>query len=612
MRFSRSWINWWAEGIITVYWEMLHMRAPILLLLAISLANAACEGSISQPVPAVVGNGGGIVNVTMSLADGPGRIFISAYPRSGVSTQESAELAIAYASSLSRPGGPCDVLVDFSSNPSTSYIDGPSAGAALTVMGYALLENRTLRNDTVITGTIEADGTVGAVGGLYEKAKGAAGMGASYFVTPVENIYEMMILREVEGRYGIEILQAQSVEEIIGFMTENRSISQEGLVVRARVVPDVPLYNSSGMERFASVAGKMVAYGEALVQNISSNDNESAAVKEFYGAEIKRQRGIMEKGYHFTAANEAFLNFIDLSTILAISSSDPDLPRKKGEAGICLSGIRKPEMTELNFEWLAGADQRQGWAYDKLENTDIDDLAIVDEKYVAYNELMYAQAWCLVAKELIENAPQGGRKINESAWKGIAKKRIDEARARGPADSDGINRLNIAQDAYERGRYAEAIFDAAYVISAMDAAALSPDEGNISLLVNESRKSLWGRVYQSHAAFLLAQNQSAIAYRTALFAEGLDSATGEMQAAMEYMDGQDKPAPAEEGTPDEPDYSMVLLIAAAISIFLFLVLLFILTRGRHGAESARPGKAHRAEQKKGRARVPIKGSRPEA
>ena len=44
------------------------MRLTLIALIAFSLSFAACEGAIHQRVPAVVGDGGGLVNVSMSLA----------------------------------------------------------------------------------------------------------------------------------------------------------------------------------------------------------------------------------------------------------------------------------------------------------------------------------------------------------------------------------------------------------------------------------------------------------------------------------------------------------------------------------------------------------------
>ncbi|MFH0885457.1 MAG: S16 family serine protease [Candidatus Micrarchaeota archaeon] len=584
------------------------MRRAVLLLLIISLSWAACTGNITQRVPAVVGNGGGLINVTISLAQGPGQVYISVFPRSGVTTQESIEQAVSYAYSLAESDEGCDVLVNFGANPSTDYIDGPSAGAALTVMTYALLANKSLRNDTVMTGTIGPSGVVGPVGGLYEKAKGAAQMGAKYFITPVENVYEIMVLREIESSYGIKILQAGNIEEVIGFMAENRSIEQEGLSIRDREVPNIPDFESSGMESFEQIASRMVDTEESLANRINGSDGEDASIRGFYQSEVKRQRGLIEKGYFFSAANEAFLNYVDISTIAAVSSGDPDLPRKKGEAGICLTGIEMPSMTDRNFEWVVGADQRQGWAYEKLDSTDIEDKLLVDEKFAAYNELMYAQAWCLVAKELIGAAPGGGTKINESAWMGLAKARILSAREQDPQDEETIRRLNIAQDAFENGRYGQAIFDSVYVIETTKADMETPDEGNISALVSENRSSLWGKVYQSHAAFLLAQNQSSGAYRTVRLAIGLDEAAQDMIGAMEPL--KEPAKPAGKGTLEEElqDFTLPVILAGTISIFLFLVLLLMMTRRTHGTESKGPGKADRAEQEKGGAGVP--GSNP--
>jgi uncharacterized protein len=53
-------------------------------------------------------------------------------------------------------------------------IDGPSAGALKTVAVLSLMKGDTLQSDITMTGTINPDGTVGPVGGIPEKIKGAA------------------------------------------------------------------------------------------------------------------------------------------------------------------------------------------------------------------------------------------------------------------------------------------------------------------------------------------------------------------------------------------------------------------------------------------------------
>jgi hypothetical protein len=172
-------------------------------------------------------------------------------------------------------------------------------------------------------------------------------------------------------------------------------------------------------------------------------------------------------------------------------------------------------------------------------------------------------------------------------------------------DEDTANRLAMAESAYENGLYGAAIYDAVYVIEAVRADTENADAGQVELLVNENRSSLWGRVYQSHAAFLYTQNQTQGAYRTALFARGLDNATAEMRTGLRYAQnastGGESGNAGDEGGQGVPGESnmLPLLMAAVISIFLFLVLLLLLTRRTYGDNGTGPRKADRAKQKKG-------------
>lgn len=55
----------------------------------------------------------------------------------------------------------------------SGYIDGPSAGALMTVGTLALLRGDKIQSDITMTGTINPDGTVGPVGGIPYKLDGA-------------------------------------------------------------------------------------------------------------------------------------------------------------------------------------------------------------------------------------------------------------------------------------------------------------------------------------------------------------------------------------------------------------------------------------------------------
>ena len=63
-------------------------------------------------------------------------------------------------------------------------LGGPSAGAAMATVVIAAIEDRDLRDDVMVTGTIEPSGWVGSVDGVLEKAQAATEGGASTFLVP--------------------------------------------------------------------------------------------------------------------------------------------------------------------------------------------------------------------------------------------------------------------------------------------------------------------------------------------------------------------------------------------------------------------------------------------
>ena len=65
--------------------------------------------------------------------------------------------------------------------------DGPSAGAALTLVLYSLLTNRKIKNYVAMTGEINLEGQITAIGGLEEKLEGAKKAGIRKVLIPQEN-----------------------------------------------------------------------------------------------------------------------------------------------------------------------------------------------------------------------------------------------------------------------------------------------------------------------------------------------------------------------------------------------------------------------------------------
>ena len=65
--------------------------------------------------------------------------------------------------------------------------DGPSAGTAITVAIYSLINKKKIKNTMAITGEINLQGQVTAIGGLDLKILGGIRAGVKEFIYPKEN-----------------------------------------------------------------------------------------------------------------------------------------------------------------------------------------------------------------------------------------------------------------------------------------------------------------------------------------------------------------------------------------------------------------------------------------
>ncbi len=80
-------------------------------------------------------------------------------------------------------------------------IDGPSAGAAITVCIISALLDKPIRQDIAVTGEISLRGKIKPVGGIFEKIYGARRKGIRLVLIPEDNRAEMPgDIRDIEVR----------------------------------------------------------------------------------------------------------------------------------------------------------------------------------------------------------------------------------------------------------------------------------------------------------------------------------------------------------------------------------------------------------------------------
>jgi uncharacterized protein len=146
-------------------------------------------------VPAVDQEGNGIVtSLKVDVMPGEGRALVNINQLLfWVDTQysiQSAKIVAQNVTGMDLSG--LDIVYTIDTN--ATVIEGPSAGAALTIATVAALENKTINHSVMITGTISRGGLVGPVGGVVAKATAAKEIGAELFIVPggqaVETYYE--------------------------------------------------------------------------------------------------------------------------------------------------------------------------------------------------------------------------------------------------------------------------------------------------------------------------------------------------------------------------------------------------------------------------------------
>ena len=109
------------------------------------------------------------------------------------------------------------VELPFELNINTGSIGGPSAGLAFTLtLIDELTEGELTGGESVaVTGTMELNGDVGAIGGLRQKASAVAQAGVTLFLVPTSQGEEDIAAARLAGGPGLEIVPVANLEEAI-------------------------------------------------------------------------------------------------------------------------------------------------------------------------------------------------------------------------------------------------------------------------------------------------------------------------------------------------------------------------------------------------------------
>jgi len=150
------------------------------------ILNANISSFSAVRIPAVDNEENGVITIlTVQVVPGSGRILTNIDKLLfWVDTQNSIRKATAVAENITGVNlTNYDIIYTIQAN--ASVIGGPSAGAAITIATIAALENKTINESVMITGSMNHDGTIGPVGGVFEKAIVSREVGALTFLVPL-------------------------------------------------------------------------------------------------------------------------------------------------------------------------------------------------------------------------------------------------------------------------------------------------------------------------------------------------------------------------------------------------------------------------------------------
>ncbi len=180
---------------------------------------------------------GHVLRADVELAEGHGRVLVNTEVLNGMDIQTSVRTAAAVVETLTGASfGNTDIILTITSEVTVDAVDGPSAGAAITVALLAALQRVEVNEGVYITGTINSDGSVGKVGGVPYKALAAAEEGAETVIVPpgqgAVTLYEPKTIKLgrstlttyervtvsleeylMENGYTVDIVEAASVVE---------------------------------------------------------------------------------------------------------------------------------------------------------------------------------------------------------------------------------------------------------------------------------------------------------------------------------------------------------------------------------------------------------------
>ena len=256
--------------------------------------------NVTVYAPAVASTDDGYVGVISTItvtiqSKGSGRVYVDTLPLTQVDMQGSARLAVKVASALVEDDKNCDTNpysydYFFVVRTSAPVIGGPSAGAIMTTATIALLENWTLDENTIMTGMVNPDGSIGPIGGIPQKIDAAASVGATRFLIPEGQgtytelegwtLVSKSVADYAMNNYGMEVVEIADINEAIENFTGYSFSYEES---------DSEITTEDYIESMKPLATNLLEEAKNAYNNATSQLENSSIPASFYRTEIEER-----------------------------------------------------------------------------------------------------------------------------------------------------------------------------------------------------------------------------------------------------------------------------------------------------------------------------------
>ncbi len=515
----------------------MRWRAVLLSLVLLLVVGNAIAATADMYVFAVSETGEGIpARLIVEVKPGTGRVTLTLNSIVGEDTQRSITDAIrAAVEEAGKNFSSYDYSITIESG--AEYVSGPSAGLAIALAVYAAINGKDVPDEVSATGTIDRDGRVGPVGGIYAKAKAAAEVGVKVFLIPKGERYtEGPVQEEIEPgikvpsegkvdivevakrEWNMDIYEVETLSQAVLIVFEGKT-PELNIGEEAEPTPELnfipPPVPTTYSERFGEVVRELIDELEAELNTPCANPEPYfEEIRKSGESFLERAKIAYSRGYYYTAGNYAYLALVSVSTVNEICEH----PSMKNPESLALElyyeelqsrlkdlmmRAQKYILTTANYEWVGGARERLIRAEYTLN------APLTGDPLTIIRTLKSVEYWMKSAEMMLDVADElnGGTEL--SNMEEFAKSEIIFVEDLISSSKKDVGlakeRLEWAKEAYRRGWYFAAYAEAALAKGVFLSENVPEEkvEERISQLLETTKdyKGMWTELYRNHGLY---------------------------------------------------------------------------------------------------------------